>query len=94
MAAQQAPKRSEWTVRLLASAAILALVWSWGGRQQQRLQFDQAVAAVAAGQDASAAVWEHCRRAIDALHEAAQRGGAVGENAQSALDAITSEASK
>lgn len=94
MEAQRRRWNRDWPLRLVASAAILTLVWSWDGRQQQQLQFDQAVAAVAAGQDASAAVWEHCRRAIDALHEAAQRGGVVGENAQSALDAITSEASK
>lgn len=39
MAAQSTPKRTEWTIRLLASAAILALVWSWDGQRQQDLAF-------------------------------------------------------
>jgi hypothetical protein len=56
MEAQRRRWNRDWPLRLVASAAILTLVWSWDGRQQQRLQFDQAVAAVAAGQDASAAV--------------------------------------
>ncbi len=94
MAAQQAPKRSEWTVRLLASAAILALVWSWGGQRQQDLTFEGSVQSINSGKDATSALWGHCHQAILALQVAAKRGGDLGINAQAALDAISREASK
>lgn len=94
MAAQSTPKRTEWTIRLLASAAILALVWSWDGQRQQDLAFEGALQSLETGKDTTAAMWHFCNRAIVALRVAAQRGGNLGINAQTALDAIEREASK
>lgn len=94
MAAQKAPRRSEWPARLLGSAAILALVWGWDGQRQQDLTFEGAVKSLENGGDATAATWAHCHRAILALQAAAERGGEFGVNARAALDSIATEASR
>lgn len=90
----QSRSRSEWPLRLVASAAILTFVWSWDGRRQQSLSFEDAARSLEAGQDSTAAVWAHCHRAILALHGAAARGGDLAVNARAALDDITVKASR